>query len=84
MLDPGLIWADGDTTDNMQSYAKDVVSLKGRAREEVLLMYYNETAQAKTKAVGYNYNNAYCSVENKPHNLIAFAQGLSKTTDPGP
>lgn len=51
MLDRALIAVDGDTADNMESYATDFGQLKGRQREEVLLQYYRETAAAKAKAV---------------------------------
>lgn len=55
MLDPTLIWKESETTENMQIYANDFASLKGREREDVLLKYYNETAHAKAMAVGYYF-----------------------------
>lgn len=52
MLDPTLIWKEGETSENLQSYGNDFASLKGRDREDVLMKYYNETAHAKATAVG--------------------------------
>lgn len=51
LLDRALVAIDGETADNMESYANDVSQMSGRQREEALLQYYRETAQAKTAAV---------------------------------
>lgn len=51
LLDATLVAANTETAGNMESYASDYVELKGRQREELLLLYYQETAVAKAKAV---------------------------------
>uniref|UniRef100_A0A182SEK0 Helicase ATP-binding domain-containing protein n=1 Tax=Anopheles maculatus TaxID=74869 RepID=A0A182SEK0_9DIPT len=51
VLDPSYLWTNEDVEDNMNSYASDYTSSKGRQREEVLLKYYSVTAETKAPAV---------------------------------
>ncbi|XP_055641973.1 SWI/SNF-related matrix-associated actin-dependent regulator of chromatin subfamily A-like protein 1 [Toxorhynchites rutilus septentrionalis] len=51
ILDPSLLWKNDDTEEDLNSYAADYSSSKGREREEILFKYYHATAEAKAPAV---------------------------------
>uniref|UniRef100_A0A182K0M5 SWI/SNF-related matrix-associated actin-dependent regulator of chromatin subfamily A-like protein 1 n=1 Tax=Anopheles christyi TaxID=43041 RepID=A0A182K0M5_9DIPT len=51
VLDPSYLWTNEEVEDNMNSYAADYSSSKGRQRDEALIKYYSVTAEAKAPAV---------------------------------
>uniref|UniRef100_A0A182MCU0 SWI/SNF-related matrix-associated actin-dependent regulator of chromatin subfamily A-like protein 1 n=1 Tax=Anopheles culicifacies TaxID=139723 RepID=A0A182MCU0_9DIPT len=51
VLDPSYMWTNEEVEDNMNSYASDYTSSKGRQREEALIKYYSVSAEAKAPAV---------------------------------
>uniref|UniRef100_A0A182QXV2 SWI/SNF-related matrix-associated actin-dependent regulator of chromatin subfamily A-like protein 1 n=1 Tax=Anopheles farauti TaxID=69004 RepID=A0A182QXV2_9DIPT len=51
MLDPSYMWTNEEVEGNMNSYASDYSSSKGRQRDEALIKYYSVTAEAKAPAV---------------------------------
>lgn len=55
-LDPNKVWKAKDqgmreAMENLKEYSSDIMKLKGKQREEVLLKYYSETAKIKARAV---------------------------------
>lgn len=53
ILDWSLINKNFEAEENLNSYAADYSTSKGREREEILIQYYSATAVAKAPAVWY-------------------------------
>lgn len=51
MLDPALVWTNDDAKTSLNEMSSQLEKAKGRSREEVLLRFYAQTAQVKTRAV---------------------------------
>ncbi|XP_035913171.1 SWI/SNF-related matrix-associated actin-dependent regulator of chromatin subfamily A-like protein 1 [Anopheles stephensi] len=51
VLDPSYLWTNEEVEENINSYASDYTTSKGRQREEALIKYYSVTAEAKAPAV---------------------------------
>ncbi|KAM8717805.1 hypothetical protein ACLKA7_004499 [Drosophila subpalustris] len=51
VLDPSLVWTNDDAKTSINDLNAELQSAKGRSREEVLLRFYAQTAQVKTRAV---------------------------------
>uniref|UniRef100_A0A182RG25 SWI/SNF-related matrix-associated actin-dependent regulator of chromatin subfamily A-like protein 1 n=1 Tax=Anopheles funestus TaxID=62324 RepID=A0A182RG25_ANOFN len=51
VLDPSYLWTSEEVEENMNSYASDYTTSKGRQRDEALIKYYSVTAEAKSPAV---------------------------------
>ena len=51
VLDSSLMWINDASKEALDSYAKHFSASKGREKEEILLKFYAQTAEVKTKAV---------------------------------
>lgn len=51
VLDPALVWTNDDAKTSLNEMSSQLEKAKGRSREEVLLRFYAQTAQVKTRAV---------------------------------
>ncbi|XP_061386042.1 SWI/SNF-related matrix-associated actin-dependent regulator of chromatin subfamily A-like protein 1 [Musca vetustissima] len=69
VLDPALVWPSDEVKESLNTVAKTLQSCKGQEREQILLRFYAQTAEVKTKAVC-----AYLKQQVKePKKFIVFA-----------
>ncbi|XP_013103013.1 SWI/SNF-related matrix-associated actin-dependent regulator of chromatin subfamily A-like protein 1 [Stomoxys calcitrans] len=69
VLDPALVWPSDEIKESLDSVSKTLQCSKGHEREQILLRFYAQTAEVKTKAVC-----AYLKQQVKePKKFIVFA-----------
>lgn len=69
LLDPALVWPSDEVKESLNTVAKTLQFTKGQEREQILLRFYAQTAEVKTKAVC-----AYIKQQVKePQKFIVFA-----------